>query len=78
MLRACVRKDAMSKELQKAGGYGGRTRSFEQRLNRLLRGGLLEMTVPDKPRSPVQRYRLTEKGRSALANSADGCEEIGR
>jgi len=77
MLRACVRKDATSKELQKAGGYGGRTRSFEQRLTCLLRAGLLEMTVPGKPRSPVQRYRLTEKGQAALANAAEGCKEIG-
>ena len=75
MLRACVRRDASSKELQQAGGYGGRTRSFERRLNRLLRDGLLEMTVPDKPRSPAQRYRLTEKGQVALRYAAEGHEE---
>ena len=27
-----------------------------------LRDGLIEMTVPDKPRSSKQRYRLTPKG----------------
>ena len=67
LVRACVGAAATSRELQHAGGYAGRTRSFEQRLNRLLSRGLIEMTVPDKPRSPVQRYRLTDKGRAAVA-----------
>ena len=34
----------------------GRTRSFERVLNRLLSEELLEMSVPDRPRSPAQRY----------------------
>ena len=72
MLRACVREDLTSKELQNAGGYAGRTRSFEQRLNRLLGEGLLEMTVPDRPRSPIQKYRLTDKGRAAIAPIGNG------
>ena len=62
MLRACAGEGAASRELQHAGGYAGRTRSFERRLNRLLSAGLIEMTIPDKPRSPAQRYRLTDKG----------------
>ncbi|MHB8771247.1 MAG: Fic family protein [Syntrophales bacterium] len=31
-----------------------------------LKMGLIEMTQPDAPRSPTQRYRLTQKGRSVL------------
>ncbi len=31
-------------------------------------GGLIEMTISDKRTSPLQKYRLTDKGRALLAN----------
>ncbi|MDR2675088.1 MAG: Fic family protein [Opitutaceae bacterium] len=33
-----------------------------------LAAGLAEMTQPDSPRSPTQKYRLTDKGRALLAS----------
>ena len=75
MLQACLDDAVPAEALSAAAGHSSRTGHFKRWLNRLLRGGLLEMTVPDKPRSPEQRYRLTEKGRAALECAAGGHEE---
>ena len=34
-----------------------------------IQAGLIEMTIPDKPRSSKQRYRLTPKGRKVIQDS---------
>jgi ATP-dependent DNA helicase RecG len=54
-------------ELMKIAGRRDRTKFRNHVLNPLLQDGLLEMTVPEKPKSSVQKYRLTEKGRAWLA-----------
>lgn len=66
MLRACTEGAIPGEALLAAVGYSSRTRSFRRWLNRLLHEGLLEMTVPDRPRSPMQKYRLTDKGQAAI------------
>jgi ATP-dependent DNA helicase RecG len=43
-----------------------RTKFRRQVLKPLLEIGWLEMTIPDKPRSSNQKYRLTEAGRTVL------------
>jgi ATP-dependent DNA helicase RecG len=43
--------------------------SWDQVLAPLLDAGLIEMTIPDKPRSSKQRYRTTEAGRRRLRAS---------
>ena len=75
MLRACGREAVPGEELLAAAGYSRRTGDFRRRLERLLNRGLLEMTVPGTPRSPLQKYRLTAEGKAVLANSKSGDAE---
>ncbi|WP_295389945.1 DUF4276 family protein [uncultured Thiodictyon sp.] len=44
-----------------------RTEFRDQCLTPLLEQGLVTMTIPDKPQSSKQRYRLTERGSALLA-----------
>lgn len=54
-------------ELQRAAGMNDREHFRSAYLEPLLAAGWLERTIPDKPTSPHQRYRLTAKGRTWLA-----------
>ena len=56
--------DAQS--LMKVAGQTNRTRFRTVLLKPLIAAGLLESTIPDKPRSSKQKYRLTDKGRQVL------------
>lgn len=47
-------------------GRSDRTKFRHQVLNPLLKAGLIEMTIPDKPRSSKQKYRLTGKGQALI------------
>lgn len=54
--------------LMVAAGRADRTKFRNQVLKPLLASGLIEMTVPDKPTSRLQRYRLTAAGKRWLEN----------
>ena len=49
-------------ELMEPSGRTNRTKFRDQVVAPLLEAGLLEMTIPDKPRSPRQQYRTTTAG----------------
>jgi ATP-dependent DNA helicase RecG len=48
-------------------GRSDRTKFREQVLRPMLEAGWVEMTIPDKPTSSKQKYRISEAGRSVLA-----------
>ncbi len=48
-------------------GRRDRTKFRHQVMQPLLEAGWLEMTIPDKPTSRHQKYRLTAAGRQLLA-----------
>jgi len=53
-------------ELLKFLGYKSRTGNYKTALSNLLDLGLVEMTIPESPRSKSQKYIISEKGLSIL------------
>lgn len=51
-------------------GRTDRTKFRHQVIDPMLAAGLLEMTHPDKPRSRLQKYRITDAGRARLAQTS--------
>ena len=51
-------------ELQERLGLKHRDSFNEAYLQPALAAGIIEMTIPDKPRSSKQKYRVTAKGRT--------------
>lgn len=61
ILRQC-RTDSAIGELMAIAERSDRTKFRNQILKPLLEAGWVEMTIPDKPNSRLQKYRITEKG----------------
>jgi hypothetical protein len=51
-------------------GLKDRTHLREHYIDPALAEGLVERTIPDKPTSRLQKYRLTAKGRAVISPSA--------
>jgi hypothetical protein len=66
MLQAACEPRSL-KELQSAVGLKHRPHFINAYLEPLLATKWLEMTIPDKPRSPKKRYRTTDVGHKVLA-----------
>lgn len=62
-----VRGELGNVEILSAFELKSRRRMRETYLDPALRESLIEYTIPDKPTSSLQKYRLTDKGRASLA-----------
>jgi len=67
ILTACMEKPQSSRALQSAAGIRNRPTFHINFLTPLLKQNLLERTLPEKPTSRLQKYRITEKGKKMLA-----------
>jgi len=65
ILRKCTVDSAIG-DLMTIAGRSDRTKFRNQVLNPLIKDKLIEMTIPGKPRSSNQKYRITAKGRVLL------------
>jgi len=52
--------------IRDAFGLKDRRRLRETYIYPAIASGFIEMTIPDKPNSHLQKYRLTEKGRQVV------------
>lgn len=68
-LLAALRTEMSREALQSALGLRDRKSFREKYLRPALDAGLIEMTLPAKPSSRLQKYRLSEKGLRFVADS---------
>ena len=63
-----VESELKRKEIADGVGMPSRSGYLSRLLAELVGDGLIERTIPDKPNSSQQRYRLTEKGRTVVGS----------
>ncbi len=74
LLHALTSGSMMRAELQEALDLKGQANFRDRYLTPVLEVGLIEMTIPDKPNSRLQKYRLTARGKALLAE-VEGAQE---
>jgi predicted transcriptional regulator len=63
ILKALKSKTLSRKEIFIAIDMNGDFRFFKRSIEPLIEAGLIEMTIPTKPSSKMQKYRLTDAGK---------------
>jgi ATP-dependent DNA helicase RecG len=70
VLTTLLTGDKSRAELQEAAGIAHREHFRKHYLELLLTIGWIERTIPDKPQSRLQRYRLTAEGRESAGDAS--------
>ena len=71
ILRVCALQSRSSREIAVALGHKQLSGNIRRALPRLKDTGLLEYTIPDKPQSRLQKYRLTAAGKALLSREGE-------
>ena len=66
ILKACAQGPRTKAQLLASAGLANAYLNYKRHIQPLLQAGLLEMTLPDKPTSRLQKYRLSPNGRARL------------
>lgn len=69
VLIACSSGEQSGRQLLAVAGYRTRTGNFKKGLQYLTDANLLALTIPNKPNSSLQKYRLTAKGRELITST---------
>jgi Fic family protein len=69
VLKSFNNKTLSRKEIFAAIGMNSDSRSFKRHIELLLEAELIERTVPDKLNSRLQKYRLTDSGKTAIGGA---------
>jgi len=72
VLKALEHKSLSRKEIFDEIGMKNDFRAFKRNVEPLISDGFIEMTVPDKPSSKLQKYRLTDTGKGLVASENRG------
>lgn len=70
ILRASAEGPVSKSSLLAAVGLANAYMNYKRHLQPLLAAGLLEMTLPDKPNSRLQKYKITTEGRNLLDSNS--------
>ena len=69
LLQYCAEQPRSKQELLAALRLSNAYMNYKRHIVPLLEQGLLALTLPDKPNSRLQRYRLTPQGRALLEST---------